>query len=146
MFLREGNLKDTQALMRLMELLGYPQEMHSFQERIQLYLEKDGYGLVVAEESENIAGFVAWSMTPLLVLPKVRVHIEGIVVDQLYRGKGVGRLLLAHVEGFAKRHNAYAVDLTSGMGRAKDGTHAFYQSLGYKNEGPFAKAYLRKDL
>ena len=146
MFLREGNLKDTQALMHLMELLGYPQAMHSFQERIQLYLEKDGYGLVVAEESENIAGFVAWSMTPLLVLPKVRVHIEGIVVDQLYRGKGVGRLLLAHVEDFAKRHNAYAVDLTSGMGRAKDGTHAFYQSLGYKNEGPFAKAYLRKDL
>jgi hypothetical protein len=38
------------------------------------------------------------------------------------------------------------IDLTSGLRRAKAGSHEFYKNLGYKNEGYMAKLYLRKEL
>ena len=49
-------------------------------------------------------------------------------------------------EDMAKAHQAAIVDLTSSLTRADDGVHKFYKGLGYKNEGPRAKLYLRKKL
>jgi histone acetyltransferase (RNA polymerase elongator complex component) len=53
---------------------------------------------------------------------------------------------MLHAEQFAKDHHGKVMDLTSGLRRAKDGSHDFYKSLGYKNHGYFEKLYLRKEL
>jgi len=50
------------------------------------------------------------------------------------------------VEEVARKNAPAIVDLTSGIRRAKDGAHQFYNGLGYKNEGPMAKEYLRKEF
>jgi len=53
---------------------------------------------------------------------------------------------MAFVEGIAQQHSPAIIDLTSGLRRVQDGTHEFYKRIGYKNEGPMAKFYLRKEL
>lgn len=46
----------------------------------------------------------------------------------------------------SKSKNKIIIDLTSGIRRANEGTHQFYNNLGYKNDGYMAKLYLRKEL
>ena len=50
------------------------------------------------------------------------------------------------VEDIAQQDSPAIIDLTSGLRRAQDGTHEFYKRIGYQNEGPMAKLYLRKEL
>ena len=50
------------------------------------------------------------------------------------------------VEEIARSFCPVIIDLTSGLRRAKDGTHGFYKKLGYNNEGSMAKLYLRKEI
>jgi hypothetical protein len=45
-------------------------------------------------------------------------------------------------EAIAAQHAPVIIELTSGLRRASDGSHAFYKRLGYQNEGPAAKLYL----
>ncbi|HHY0700115.1 TPA: GNAT family N-acetyltransferase, partial [Legionella anisa] len=82
----------------------------------------------------------------LFVSETTRFHIEGLVVDQGYRNQGIGKKLMITVEEFARQFSPCIIDLTSGLRRAKEGSHDFYKSLGYQNEGHMAKLYLRKVL
>jgi len=50
------------------------------------------------------------------------------------------------VEEFAQQISPCIIDLTSGLRRAKDGSHDFYKSLGFNNEGYMSKLYLRKEI
>jgi len=95
---------------------------------------------------KQIAGLVAWSRSSLFVSDSTRFHIEGLVVASRYRGQGIGKMLMKFVEDIAKESSPAIIDLTSGLRRAKAGSHEFYKNLGYKNEGYMAKLYLRKEL
>lgn len=144
--IRSANPNEADKLLPLMEQLGYSQTIEALTSRINLFLKQDGYGIAVAEEVETkkLIGWVAWSKSILIVSPAVRLHIEGLVVEQSYRGSGIGKALMLHVENIAKLNSPCIVDLTSGKRRAKDGSHEFYAALGYHNEGHMAKKYLRK--
>lgn len=144
--IRLAELNDAEKLLPLMEQLGYPQTIETLKSRINLFLKQDGYGIALAEEisTRNIVGWIAWSKSNLIVSSAVRLHIEGLIVDQKFRGKGVGKALMRHVENIAENNTPCIIDLTSGERRAKDGSHEFYAALGYENDGYMAKKYLRK--
>ena len=76
----------------------------------------------------------------------MRFHIESLVVNEKYRGCGIGKKLMLFVEDIARKFSPAIIDLTSGLRRAKDGSHEFYKALGYNNEGHMAKLYLRKEV
>jgi GNAT superfamily N-acetyltransferase len=140
---RENDIKD---LLPLIAELGYPTHFDKFTKLFNKFTNLDGYGIAVAAKEDKIAGFVAWSKSQLLIADKIRLHIEGIVVGEQYRGHGIGKKLMSFVEEFAKQYGAAIIDLTSGLRRAKDGSHDFYKALGYSNEGHMAKLYLRKEI
>lgn len=133
-------------MLPLISQLGYPSKLKDMQKRFTEFLSYDGYGVVVAEQNDKIIGWVAWSKSILFVLSKIRLRIEGIVVDSKYRGRGIGKQLMKFVENVAKTLSPCVIDLTSGLRREKDGSHEFYKALGYKNEGYMAKLYLRKEF
>jgi hypothetical protein len=56
---RYAKTYDTQNLIILLKLLGYPQESNDFKERFKLYNTLEGYGIAVAQVDEVIAGFIA---------------------------------------------------------------------------------------
>lgn len=144
--IRHASLNDLPGLLPLLTQLGYTCDLKNLTARFLRFLSTTGYGVAVCEMKSEIVGLVAWSQSQLFVSDKVRFHIEGLVVLENHRGLGIGKKLMSFVETIAKQHSPAIVDLTSGVRRAKDGSHEFYHRLGYHNEGPMAKVYLRKEL
>ena len=138
--------EDIPHLLPLMAQLGYPTTLQELEERFQTFINFDGYGVVVATMDDKLVGLVAWSSSKTFVLDKTRIHIEGLIVDKCYRSRGIGKQLMLHVEEIAKQLSPVILDLTSGVRRAKDGSHDFYKTLGYGNDGAMAKLYLRKEM
>ena len=146
LIIRKALIDDVQHLHPLMEQLGYPQSSAELQRRLELFTNELHYGVLLAEIAGKVVGWIAWSKSYLFVSETTRFHIEGLVVDQAYRNQGIGKKLMITVEEFARQFSPCIVDLTSGLRRAKEGSHDFYKSLGYQNEGHMAKLYLRKVL
>lgn len=137
---------DIPQLLPLMESLGYPCDLEELASRFEIFTNHEGYGVAVAEQEGKITGWIAWSKSILFVKSCTRFHIEGLVVDSKYRGQGIGKKLMKFIEDIAAQHKPCIIDLTSGLRRAESGTHDFYKSLSYCNEGEMAKLYLRKEL
>ena len=139
-------IKDIPEILPLMEQLGYPTSEEVLESRLKRLIDTKGYGVAVACMEEKIVGLVAWSKSPLFVADKVRIHIEGLIVDQKARGIGVGKRLMEFVEDIARASGPSIIDLISGVRRSKDGSHKFYKRMGYGNEGFMAKLYFRKEI
>ncbi|WP_417904977.1 GNAT family N-acetyltransferase [Candidatus Tisiphia endosymbiont of Micropterix aruncella] len=139
-------MQDISCMLPLMEQLGYKVSEDELKARFQRFTKNDGYGVAVACLESQIVGWVAWSKSQLFISDKTRFHIEGVVVDERYRGQAIGKRLMDFVENVAQQSSPSIVDLTSGLRRAKDGSHEFYKSLGYQNDGLMAKLYLRKEI
>ncbi len=146
MVIRYASLSDAADLLPLMAELGYPWLLEDLVVKVTRFLSNPGYGVAVCQMNGKICGWIAWSKSELFVLNKTRFHIEGLIVDSKHRGKNIGKKLMGFVEEIAKSHSPAIIDLTSGLRRAQDGSLHFYNQLGYKNEGPMAKLYLRKEL
>lgn len=142
---------DVVSVQSLLSQLGYPHDTEDVQDRIRLYRKtsiKDSFfkaGGVVAQAKGKVIGLLAWSQQELFVENKVRFHVEALVIDKQWQGKGVGRALLAYVERLEPDRDRI-IDLTSRAYRAATGAHAFYRHLGYDNTGASEKVYLRKDI
>lgn len=64
--------------------------------------------------------------------------VENVVVDPEYQRQGIGRLLMESIEEFGLRNKCKYIILVSEMER--DGSHRFYESLGYTtNQQGFKK-------
>ncbi len=135
-----------QELISLFEQLGYPQHVREFEIRLEEFLQNPGYGIALAYENNKAIGMVAWTKSMTLVTNKTRLRIEGLVVDLDHRNKGVGKQLMYYVEDFARQFSPCIIELTSGARRAVDGSHDFYNAIGYKNSGDTEKLYFRKEV
>ena len=143
---REATISDVSELLPLLAQLGYETTKLELTERLHLYVNSANYGLIVSSHNGTISGLIAWSKTNLFVSNKIRFHIEALIVDNVHRGLGLGKKLLEMVESLAKDHSPSIVDLTSGLRRKPDGTHQFYEVMGYHNRGLMEKKYLRKEF
>lgn len=144
--IRLATINDLPGILPLMHQLGYETDLSTLTVRFKNFTNQEGYGIAIADKDGEVIGWVAWSKSQLFVSDKVRIHIEGIVVKSEQKGTGIGKKLMNFVEERAHRCGGVIIDLTSGMRRAQDGSHKFYDALGYKNEGHMAKLYLRKEL
>ncbi|XVN40881.1 MAG: GNAT family N-acetyltransferase [Rickettsia endosymbiont of Argas persicus] len=143
--IRNASIDDISDILPLMSQLGYPSNNQKLTTRFKNFIDNDGYGISVASLDNKVVGIIAWSRSILFVSDKTRFHVEALIIDENYRGQKIGKRLMEHIEEIAKKYSPIIVDLTSGYRRAKDGTHAFYENLGYKS-GETAGAYFRKEL
>jgi GNAT superfamily N-acetyltransferase len=90
-----------------------------------------GYELLVAEEDGEILG-----TTVLAILPGIAhgvspfAVVEYVVVDEKYRRRGIGKLLMDYVVARAKEAGCYKIMLTSD--KRREPAHEFYRSLGFE--------------
>jgi GNAT superfamily N-acetyltransferase len=56
--------------------------------------------------------------------------VEYVVVDEKYRSKGIGKLMMNSVKSLAKSAGCYKIILTSDNRRER--AHKFYKSLGFE--------------
>jgi ribosomal protein S18 acetylase RimI-like enzyme len=87
--------------------------------------DNDRY-VVVAEDQDEIVGFVAWSMRP----DKRSGEIEMLAVDSAHRRRHVASALCAQVFDDLRRHGVEVVSLGTGGDEFHAPARAFYRSLG----------------
>ncbi|MDP2948429.1 MAG: GNAT family N-acetyltransferase [Chloroflexota bacterium] len=128
-------------LPRLLELLGqidssmYPQrEDASDALRLSVFRQiaaDPRQHLLVAEADGRIVGTAQLTVIPHLSRScKPLAVVEGVVVDEAYRGKGVGAALMRAVEQIARQAGCYKLTLSTNL--ARSGAHRFYSRLGWQ--------------
>jgi PhnO protein len=104
------------------------------------YLERDDVDAFVAEENNDIVGFVNVEYRARLNMESPQGWIAELVVSEGRRRAGIGQQLLARAEEAARERGCWGVTLESATWR-KD-AHRFYEREGWECR---AKAFF-KDL
>ncbi len=91
-------------------------------------LEQKDFFLFVAREGGKIIGMASMYITKLV--SGIDANIDDVVVDEAYRGKGVGRSLMETLIERAGKEEAAYVDLTSKPWRVA--ANELYHTLGFE--------------
>jgi len=143
--IRKVTLCDVKALLPLISQLGYPITEEQLIARLALY---QGYNDAawVAMLDDKMIGAVAVHVYDLFHCTERYARIISLVVDKPYRRMGIGKQLLNYAERYAVDKDCAVLELTSSLKRLKYGSHDFYDSHGYKNDGEYESRYFRKFL
>ena len=133
--------EDLDALADLTKQLGYATSLATLHANIISYLQDNERSLFVAVVKNAVVGYIATDVTQMFHQEKKHMRVVSLVVDQLHRGKGIGKRLLQAAEDWAREHNCWMIDLASSSRREKEGSHDFYLNQGYRKDG---SAYFRK--
>jgi N-acetylglutamate synthase-like GNAT family acetyltransferase len=144
--IRRVTLCDVPEIAPLIAQMGYPISEEELTARVALYQLGQNNIAWVALNEESIVGCVALHIYDLFHCAERYSRIVSLVVKDTYRRAGIGKKLIEHAEKYAINHNCSTLELSSSLKRLKTGTHAFYDALGYKNEGETESRYLRKFL
>jgi GNAT superfamily N-acetyltransferase len=131
--LRDAALSDSAAIAALVTQLGYPTAGSEMSGRLARLLADPAQAMIVAEASGDVVGLVSAQVGHALEFDGIYARITAMVVDSQWRGRGVGRRLMGHMETWCRERNALSVILTSGHHRAD--AHKFYQAIGYNATG-----------
>jgi ribosomal protein S18 acetylase RimI-like enzyme len=86
------------------------------------------YFFIAETEDKEIAGML--SAVVYIIPTGNKFWIEDVVVDEAYRGRGIGRALMINAIDFAKSKGARYVDLTSKPSRVA--ANKLYRDLGFE--------------
>ncbi len=139
--IRPACREDSARLTDLSGQLGYPATPDQVERRLGLVAGSADDAVFVAEApSEEVAGWVHISVCRVLE-SEGEAEVCGLVVDQRFRGSGLGRLLMDTAEHWAREKGCLALRLRSNIIRT--GAHTFYERLDYqdmKTQKMFRKA------
>lgn len=136
---REALLTDAQRIAALAGQLGYEVPVAHVERRLRRLNEERTVFVAVVPR----AGVVGWIGVALreALIDSGRADIEGLVVEDEYRCNGIGQLLVAAAEAWARRHGCTSMRLVSNVLRER--AHVFYKRLGYdllKTQHAFKKS------
>jgi len=136
--IRPATINDAEALARLSVQLGYPTSREQVASRLSAIVGKPEHSIFVAEADSESGGtpqaglhVVGWihGFVQRIVESDPTVQLGGLVVDEASRGRGAGRLLLEHIERWARGAGCATVTVRTNVIREQ--AHQFYQSMGY---------------
>ena len=131
--IRPARIEDAEALAGLSGQLGYPSSPDEVKRRLVPLLGQAGHVILIAEANGRethphclgwIHGFIKHTIEA-----DPAVELGGLVVDEAWRGQGVGRLLIEAVERWARSVECGTVTVRCNAIRER--AHAFYQNLRY---------------
>lgn len=124
---RPAKPSDAQRLCELMVQLGY--EVPAAEISARLARVNERRTVLVATIDGIVAGWIAASTDEPFVEGR-EVLIEGLVVDETLRSRGVGGRLLREVEAWARAHGCTTLRVQSNIIRER--AHGFYDRNGYR--------------
>lgn len=134
--IRDVRPKDVDALVGLIDALGYEVDAAQVRSRMAL-LKKAGQHVLVADRGGPI-GLLTTSIMHVLHRPRSVGRISMLVVAEHARSGGVGAALVAEAEARLKADGCGLIEVTSNAKRLR--AHAFYERLGYERTSQrFAK-------
>ena len=143
--IRNGREQDCSEVARLASQLGYPVSGETMRVRLQNLLASPANVVLVAESDDGeLVGWIHGVLSQFLESDR-RVEIGGLVVDERYHRRGIGRDLVGRVEAWAVQHGVMHALVRCQTRRAE--AHTFYGSLGYsqaKTQIVFRKSLSRQ--
>ena len=85
--------------------------------------------LLRAIAQEEVAGFGSMTIKPHLWHGGPIAWVDELIVDQKYRGRGIGGALLDRLTELARERGCLAMELDSAFHRTE--AHSFYERLGF---------------
>ncbi|MCT2583382.1 GNAT family N-acetyltransferase [Actinophytocola gossypii] len=129
--LRPVRPTDASAIADLLTQLGYPADADQVRARLRNWLPDQHSRLVAAESDGVVVGVAALHVMPLLEYDGRLARLLALVVDQAWRGHGVGRALVTRAEHEARELGCRELEITSS--RYREDAHRFYHGLGYED-------------
>ncbi|SCL23489.1 Acetyltransferase (GNAT) family protein [Micromonospora rhizosphaerae] len=129
--LRVVRSDDAARLAALLTQLGYPVQEPEVTERLTYWFGDPASLLIGADVRGDLAGVAALHVIPMLEATGRWARLAALVVDERYRGKGVGRSLVEAAETRAREMGCRYMEIASSRRRVQ--AHRFYRSLGYED-------------
>jgi GNAT superfamily N-acetyltransferase len=121
---------DAAHISPLCRQLGYPASEDVVRRRLARIVHEEEHAFYVAEGTGGaVVGWVHVYVSPLIVADR-QAGLGGLVVDEGYRQRGVGRRLMQEAESWARERGCWALHLSSNVVRGR--AHMFYEKLGYE--------------
>jgi GNAT superfamily N-acetyltransferase len=129
--IRRARASDAERIAVLSGQLGYPTTAKQMSARLRSVLrDKDGTCFVAETKEGGVVGWVQASITPMLVVER-HADVDGLVVDETVRGRGVGAKLMQVLESWARKKGCKGMSVRSNVIRQE--AHAFYEKQGYEH-------------
>lgn len=125
---RPATAGDCAALERLIGQLGYEASARDIGPRLAA-MEQAGLAVLVAEHGGRVVGCLSTSVMRVLHRPAPVGRISMMVVEEDFRGRGIGAALVRAAEQALVAQGCQLVEVTSNLARAD--AHRFYERLGY---------------
>ena len=113
--------------------LGYQTSVDEMRGRLQTVLAHPDYATFSAVSLEAVVGVAGGRIGHYYERNGSYGQLLVIAVDEAWRGRGAGALLMRAVEGWFRGKNADLVVVNSGLRRRE--AHRFYQKQGYEKTG-----------
>ncbi|MFP3943567.1 MAG: N-acetyltransferase family protein [Alphaproteobacteria bacterium] len=126
--IQEMTAADLPRVLELARQLGYPDTPEAMGSRFERIRQRPGHTLVTARADGEVIGWMhLCELTPLEA--PAAAQISGVVVDEAWRGRGVGRRFIEYAESWAGARGLGRLTLRSRDNRAN--AHAFYRRRGF---------------
>jgi GNAT superfamily N-acetyltransferase len=129
--IREVAVEDLPAIRKLLKQLGCDLSVAEVGVRFEAVARTADHSLIVAEQDGDVIGLLHLYARPALDKAP-EIIVQALVVDEVARGSGAGRMLMEAAERWADQRGFTSVALASHI--ARSGAHAFYKRLGYRIE------------
>ena len=128
-FIRPISKEDALAVTTLTHQLGYPLAFEQILENINAVRENKDHDAFVAMHDNRLIGWVGVAQA-LQIESAPFCEIRGLVVDDQYRNRGVGKLLVEQAKKWGREKTNDKLRLRCNVKRTE--AHLFYQHLGFK--------------
>ena len=127
--IREMTADDAPTVNLLSRQLGYPLSVEQTLQNIRAVLQRKDHVAFVAVYDKNVVGWIG-AAEAIMVEVMPHCEINGLVINENYRGKGVGRLLIESVKRWARERGNNKISLRCNVKRTD--AHLFYEHLGFR--------------
>jgi GNAT superfamily N-acetyltransferase len=126
--IRQIEPQDSAAITQLSDQLGYALTEEQITKNIHAVLSNEDHDAFVAVYENKVVGWIGVAHTIMIEMTPY-CEINGLVIDEKYRGKGIGRSLIERAKQWGKEKGDTTIRLRCNVKRKE--THLFYQHLGF---------------
>jgi len=127
--IRLAREEDVTRLADMADQLGHHSTVEQIRKRFEVLMKKSDYNVIfVAEANRKAVGWVHAHVYDMLV-DDPKLEIGGLVVDEKFRGRGIGTELMQAAENWAIEKGCFTIYVRSNVIRTH--AHEFYERMGY---------------
>jgi len=128
--IRPATKRDLADLTRLSEQLGYPATRAEMAQRLDDLLYRESHIVLVAQNPQGVV--IGWlhGFIRRLLMTDAHIEVGGLIIDEGYRGQGIGNKLISACESWAYDKAIDTILVRSNI--VREDAHRFYHRIGYQ--------------